>query len=127
MRKLFEKNKMLEAIKNGRAPIGFFNYIKDTTILDIAGTVGFDFAIIDSEHAVMDRETIEHMILAAQVNDVSCPILQQGKSVKKVRMHSATRRMEPQAAAALFTLTDTARQTGWIILTGFRKMFPISR
>ena len=70
MRKLFEKNKVLEAIKNGRAPVGFFNYIKDTTILDIAGTVGFDFAIIDSEHAVMDRETIEHMILAAQVNDV---------------------------------------------------------
>ncbi len=70
MRNLFQKNKMLEAIKNGRAPIGFFNYIKDTTILDVAGTVGFDFAIIDGEHAVMDRETIEHMILAAQVNDV---------------------------------------------------------
>lgn len=70
MRKLFQRNKMLEAIENGRAPIGFFNYIKDTTILDVAGTVGFDFAIIDSEHAVMDRETIEHMILAAQVNDV---------------------------------------------------------
>lgn len=70
MRKLFKKNTVIESIKNGRASVGFFNYIKDTTILDIAGTVGFDFAVIDSEHAVMDRETLEHMILAAEVNDV---------------------------------------------------------
>ena len=68
MRTLFEKNAVLEAIRAGRAPIGFFNYIKDTTVLDIAGQVGFDFVIIDSEHAVMDRETIEHMIMAAELN-----------------------------------------------------------
>lgn len=70
MRDLFKRNTVLEAIDSGRAPVGFFNYIKDTTILDIAGTVGFDFAIIDGEHASMDRETIEHMILAAQVNQI---------------------------------------------------------
>lgn len=70
MRNLYPKNKVIEAIKSMRAPIGFFNYIKDTTILDIAGTVGMDFVVIDSEHAVMDRETIEHMIIAAQLNDV---------------------------------------------------------
>lgn len=70
MRELFKENPVLAAIRQGRAPVGFFNYIKDTTILDIAGTVGFDFAIIDGEHAVMDRETIEHMILAAQLNKV---------------------------------------------------------
>lgn len=71
MRNLFKENKVLEAVKSGRAPVGFFNYIKDTTILDIAGTIGMDFAIIDSEHAVMDRETIEHMIIAAQLNDLT--------------------------------------------------------
>jgi len=70
MRNLFPENKVLKSIAEGRAPIGFFNYIKDTTILDIAGQVGFDFVIIDSEHAVMDRETIEHMIIAAKLNDV---------------------------------------------------------
>ena len=70
MRNLFPENKVLAALSSGRAPIGFFNYLKDTTVLDIAGSVGMDFAIIDSEHAVMDRETIEHMILAAQLNGV---------------------------------------------------------
>jgi 4-hydroxy-2-oxoheptanedioate aldolase len=70
VRKLFPENKVLRSIAEGRAPVGFFNYIKDTTILDIAGQVGFDFVIIDSEHAGMDRETIERMIIAAQLNDV---------------------------------------------------------
>lgn len=70
MRNLYPENKFIKAVQNGRAPVGFFNYIKDTTILDIAGSAGFDFAIIDSEHAVMDRETIEHMIIAAQLNEV---------------------------------------------------------
>lgn len=68
MRELFTINKVTEAVKNGRAPIGFFNYLKDTTVLDIAGQSGFDFAVIDSEHAAMNRETVETMILAAQLN-----------------------------------------------------------
>lgn len=70
MRELFKRNAMLGAIERGRAPVGFFNYIKDTTVLDAAGTVGFDFAIIDGEHAVIDRETMEHMILGAQINNI---------------------------------------------------------
>ena len=71
MRALYPENKAAQAIRTGRAPIGFFNYIKDTTILDIAGSAGLDFVVIDGEHAVMDRETIEHMILAAQLNGLT--------------------------------------------------------
>ena len=71
MRKLFPENNVIRAIREHRAPIGFFNYIKDTTVLDLAGSAGLDFVIIDSEHAVMDRETIEHMILAAQLNGLT--------------------------------------------------------
>jgi 4-hydroxy-2-oxoheptanedioate aldolase len=70
MRNLFPENKVIKALDKKRAPIGFFNYIRDTTILDIAGEAGFDFVIIDGEHAVMDRETIERMIIAAQLNDL---------------------------------------------------------
>ena len=71
MRTLYPENNVFRAIREQRAPIGFFNYIKDTTILDIAGSVGLDFVVIDGEHAVMDRETIEHMILAAQLNGLT--------------------------------------------------------
>lgn len=65
------ENKIFTAIQNGRAPIGFFNYIKDPTIQYIAGSVGMDFTIIDMEHAIMDRETIEVMVMAAELNEVT--------------------------------------------------------
>ena len=65
------ENKIFDAIRAGRAPIGFFNYIKDPTIHYIAGSVGMDFAIIDMEHAVNGRETIETLVMAAELNGVT--------------------------------------------------------
>ena len=70
MKNLFPKNKVFEKIENGIVPIGFFNYLKDTAVIEIAGSAGIDFAIIDTEHAVTDRETVERMIIAAQLNEV---------------------------------------------------------
>lgn len=65
------ENKIFTAIAAGRAPVGFFNYIKDPTIQYIAGSVGMDFTIIDMEHAIMDRETVEVMVMAAERNGVT--------------------------------------------------------
>lgn len=70
MRNLFEKNPFLEKVNRGKAPVGFFNYLRDTAVLDIAGTVGFDFVVIDNEHTAMERETTEKLILAAELNQV---------------------------------------------------------
>ena len=70
MRKLFEKNPFIEKVNAGKAPVGFFNYLRDTAVLDIAGTVGFDFVVIDNEHTGMERETTEKLILAAELNQV---------------------------------------------------------
>lgn len=71
MRKNFPENKVITSIcEDYRAPVGMFVYMKDASVIDIAGAIGLDFVIIDSEHAVMERETIERMITAAQMNDV---------------------------------------------------------
>lgn len=70
MRNLFEKNPFTLKVNSGKAPVGFFNYLRDTAVLDIAGTVGFDFVVIDNEHTAMERETTEKLILAAELNHV---------------------------------------------------------
>ena len=70
MRELFELNPFVEKIKAGKAPVGFFNYLRDTAVLDIAGQVGFDFVVIDNEHTAMDRKETETLILAAELNHV---------------------------------------------------------
>ena len=36
MRTLFEKNPFLEKMNSGRAPVGFFNYLRDTAVLDLS-------------------------------------------------------------------------------------------
>ena len=65
------RNRVTEIIRSGRAPIGFFNYIKDPTVQYIAGALGMDFTIIDMEHAIMARETVEVMVMAAERNGVT--------------------------------------------------------
>lgn len=70
MRELFEKNPFVEKVNAGKAPVGFFNYLRDTAVIDIAGQVGFDFVVIDNEHTAMERETTEKLIMAAELNKV---------------------------------------------------------
>lgn len=65
MRELFPENKFLKKIKEGYAPLGVFNYIKDPSIMDICAQTGLDFVIIDTEHGIMSIETVETQIIAA--------------------------------------------------------------
>jgi len=64
----FAENGFLKKYNSGVAPVGFFNYIKDPTIMYIAAETGLDFVIIDTEHAVMDRVDVERQIIAAERN-----------------------------------------------------------
>lgn len=71
MRELFPQNEFLKKIESGIAPLGVFNYIKDTSIMDISGQTGLDFVIIDTEHGIMDIETVETQITAALYNGLT--------------------------------------------------------
>lgn len=70
MKNYFPENLFTKAINEGRAPVGFMNYIRDTSIMDIAGAAGMDFVVIDQEHGVMGRETVCNQIMAAELNGV---------------------------------------------------------
>lgn len=71
MQKLFPQNYIFKAFNEGRVPVGTFNYIRDTTVIEILGEAGLDFVIIDTEHAVMNRETVERQIIAAQLCELT--------------------------------------------------------
>ncbi|MBP3941870.1 MAG: host specificity protein [Christensenellaceae bacterium] len=55
-----------EKIKNGQPVIGVFVELADSSISEIVGYSGCDFAWIDSEHGMMDRREIYHHVMAAQ-------------------------------------------------------------
>ena len=65
MRELFPENKFLKKIESGSAPLGVFNYIKDVSMMEINAQAGLDFVIIDTEHGIMNIETVENQITAA--------------------------------------------------------------
>lgn len=57
--------------KSGKKQIGLFNMFGPPKLVEIAAIEGFDFVIIDSEHATSTREPVSHMILAAKAFEIA--------------------------------------------------------
>src|SRR5262245_42317816 len=58
-------------LKNREHLLGTFVKTPTTHATEILGTSGFDFVIIDQEHAPFDRGTIDLLSLAARAVDVT--------------------------------------------------------
>ena len=61
----------------GESLFGTFVKTPGPAVPEILGTIGFDFIVIDEEHAPLNRETIDVMILAARYRGVA-PIVRIG-------------------------------------------------
>lgn len=57
---------------------GTFLKLPTTQVIEILGAVGYDFAIIDDEHAPLDRSMIDIMILACRASGIA-PIVRIGE------------------------------------------------
>ncbi|MEQ8305420.1 MAG: aldolase/citrate lyase family protein [Hoeflea sp.] len=56
----------------GRTPmIGTFVKLRDPAVIEILGGLGFDFVVIDAEHAPFDRESIACSTLAARAANLA--------------------------------------------------------
>lgn len=64
-------------LAGGELLIGTFVKTPGPAVPEILGTLGFDFIVIDEEHAPLNRETIDVMILAALYRGVA-PIVRIG-------------------------------------------------
>src|SRR5690606_745512 len=59
-----------ERLRANEPLIGTFVKTPCFQIAEILGRVGFDFIVIDEEHAPFNRETIDAMLLAAHAGDL---------------------------------------------------------
>ena len=67
------KNKLKEKIKDDRVAVGTFLFTPSPTVMEILGYAGFDFAIIDTEHAPtgpLDTITLQNLVRAAEVSGI---------------------------------------------------------
>jgi 2-keto-3-deoxy-L-rhamnonate aldolase RhmA len=60
--------KLKETFHSGKRQLGLLNFSGSPKLVELAAIAGFDFLIIDTEHAVTSWESVDHMILAAKAH-----------------------------------------------------------
>lgn len=64
-------------LKNREQMLGTFLKMPTTRTIEILGTIGYDFVVIDQEHAPLGREITDIMILACRASNVT-PVVRVG-------------------------------------------------
>ncbi|TXK18671.1 HpcH/HpaI aldolase/citrate lyase family protein [Homoserinibacter sp. GY 40078] len=64
-------NKVVTALKGGEVALGSLTLLQEPAVGEILGRCGYDFLIIDTEHAAADEQTVLAMVRAAQAASVT--------------------------------------------------------
>jgi 4-hydroxy-2-oxoheptanedioate aldolase len=59
-------NHLKQKLREGQEVFGLFCSTPSPVVVEMIGLAGYDFVIIDTEHVLINPETIEHMIRAAE-------------------------------------------------------------
>lgn len=73
------ENKLKAIIGQDRAALGSWISLTDPAVVELLGLAGFDFAIIDQEHACLDYQTVENMVRAADAVGIT-PLVRVGQN-----------------------------------------------
>ncbi len=65
------KNRILDCLKNNEVPLGVELYTGDPSIIEILAYSGFDFYMLDMEHAAVDINEMRHCIRAADAAGIT--------------------------------------------------------
>ena len=106
MRKNTMKQKMLE----GGTTLGPFVGFPAPALVETMGWLGFDFVVIDCEHGIMDYETAENMIRAAELSGTT-PILRIGMNDQQ----HIQRYLEGGAQGVMIPLVNNAGQARQVV------------
>lgn len=68
---MLKENTLLKKITQKQAVFGLFCSIPSPSAIEIIGEAGFDFVIIDTEHVMINPETLENIIRAAEGFDLT--------------------------------------------------------
>lgn len=60
------ENKVRRLFEKGKPAVGTFLVSRSQAALEVLAAVGFDFVVIDAEHFMVNIETLEHLVTAAE-------------------------------------------------------------
>jgi len=64
-------NRTKARLRRGEPVVGTFVYLNDPAVVEIIGSAGFDFVIIDTEHVARQGAVVENLVRAAELSDVT--------------------------------------------------------
>jgi len=68
---LLRKNALKDKLQQGKTVYGLFCSIPSPVMVEMIGCAEFDFVIIDTEHVLINPETLENMIRAAETVNIT--------------------------------------------------------
>jgi len=104
------KNTMKEKMNAGKPTVGPMTSFPSPDMVETLGWLGYDFVIIDCEHGVIDYETAEHMIRAAELSNVT-PVIRIGMNLQQ----HIQRYLEAGAAGVMIPLVNTGAQAQAVV------------
>lgn len=90
---MIRNNPLKSGLKAGRQYIGTFAKMTDASVVELFALSGFDFFIIDNEHSQMGKESMVHLLRAADLSNI-VPIV-------RVRENSRAQILQALDAGAL--------------------------
>jgi len=68
---MMRSNAVRARLAGGEEVHGLFCSIPDPTLVELIGCAGYDFVILDCEHALVDPQQLEHLIRAAEAVELT--------------------------------------------------------
>ena len=100
-----QKNTLKQKLNANKPTFGPFIGYPTPQVVETIGWLGFDFIIVDCEHGIMDYETTENMIRAAELSGTT-PIIRIGLN----QQQHIQRYLEAGAQGVLIPLVNTGKQ-----------------
>ena len=104
------KNTTKQAMQDGKATYGPFVGFPSPAMTELMGWAGFDFVVIDCEHGVIDYESAENMIRAAELSGAT-PIVRIGIN----NQQHIQRYLEGGAQGVMIPLINNATQAQQVV------------
>ncbi|MGI5467077.1 HpcH/HpaI aldolase family protein [Streptomyces sp. CA-132043] len=68
---MLRPNEVKRKIAAGEEVHGLFSVVPDPAVVEMIGCAGYDFAVLDTEHTLVDPRQLEHLIRAAETSGLT--------------------------------------------------------
>ncbi|GAA2003459.1 hypothetical protein JL107_02635 [Nakamurella flavida] len=100
-----QPNRVLQALGEDRVSLGSLTLLQEPAIAEILGSLGYDFLIIDTEHAAADEQTVLAMVRAAEATGAT-PLIRVRHAEEKELLWA----LDTGAGGVVIPVVETAEQ-----------------